>query len=100
MILGLDELWNNFESLSGLSKLLCTVLLTSSLILWSLFSIILTLYGNYLLDRFKLEKKYPKIAIFINYRKNLSKYYLIINFIYIIILCLINIILSISILSL
>lgn len=30
---GLDELFNNFESLSGLSKLLCTIILSSSIIL-------------------------------------------------------------------
>ena len=56
----------------------------------------LNLYSNYLLDRFKLEEKYPKIALFINYRRKLSKYYLISNFLLIISMCLINVILGLS----
>lgn len=95
----LDELLNSFESLSGISKLVCTMIFSSSIILWCLFGIILNLYGNYLLDRFKLEEKYPKIALFINYRRKLSKYYIISNFLLIISMCLINVILGISILS-
>jgi len=99
-IFSLDELLNSFESLSGMSKLLLTIILSSSIILGCIFSIILNIYGNYLLDRFNLEEKFPKIALFINYRRKLSKYYLISNFLIIIIMCLINLILSISILSL
>ena len=99
MVFGLNELLDKFDSLSGLSKLLCTYILSSSLILWCLFTIILNLYGNYL-DRFSLEEKYPKIALLINYRKKVSKYYLISNFLIIIIMCLINITLALSILSL
>lgn len=99
-IFGLDELFYSFESLSGISKLLFTVILSSSIILGCIFGIILNIYGNYLLERFNLEEKFPKIALIINYRRKLSKYYLISNFLIIIIMCLINLILSISILSL
>ena len=96
----LDELFSNFDSLNGVSKLAFTMVFSSSIILWSLFGLFLNLYGNYLLERFKLEDRYPKIAIFIKYRKTLSKYYIISNFFAITSLCLINIILGLSILSL
>jgi len=99
-IFGLDELLNSFESLSGISKLLFIVTLSNTIILGCIFSIIFNLYGNYLLDRFQLEAKYPKIALFINYRRKVSKYYLISKILIIILICLINLILSISILSL
>ena len=59
----------------------------------------LNMYGNYLLDRFNLEVKYPKIAKFINYRKKLSKYYIFSNFALIIIICLVNLIFGLSVFS-
>ncbi len=97
---GLEELLNKFESLDGISKLAFSLAFNSSVILGCLFSIILNLYGNYLLDRFKLEERFPKIARIINYRRKLSKYYIISNFLLIISMCLINIIFGVAILSL
>jgi hypothetical protein len=72
----LKELWKEFESFDGITKLAFVMVLTSSLILWCVVSIILNRYSEYLLDRFKIESKYPKIAIFIKYRRKLSTYYL------------------------
>lgn len=99
-ILDLDELFNNFDSLDGISKLALSLCFSSSIILWCLLGIFLNFYGNYLLENFKLDERYPKIAIFIKFRKRLSKYYIISNFLIIISLCLINIIFGLSILSL
>lgn len=96
----LDELLTNFESLNGILKLVVYMIFSSSIILWCLFGILLNLYGNYLIDKFNLEYKYPKIALFINYRKKISKYYIISNYLIIIIMCLLNIVLGISIFSL
>ena len=97
MILNLDELLLSYESMSGILKVAVTMVLSSSMIIWCLVGIILNLYGNYLLDRFNLEKRYPKIALIINYRRKLSKYYLISNFFFIISACLVNILLGLSI---
>jgi hypothetical protein len=72
----ITELWNQFETFDGITKLVFVMLITNSLILWCVISIILNKYGDYLMDRFKLEARYPKIAIFIQYRKKLTKYYL------------------------
>ena len=68
--------------------------------MWCIFTIVLNLYGNYLIDRFKLKEKYPKIAKIIEYRQKLTKYYLISNFLMITILCLGNIVLGLFVLSL
>ena len=99
-VLDLDQLYNNFDSLNGIQKLMLTLLFSSSLILWCLFTIIINLYGNYLLNGFNLEVKYPRLAKIINYRRKLTTYYVISNFLMIVIICLIQIVLSISILSL
>ena len=98
-IFGLDKLWDKFENLDGLSKATLVFSFSSSLILWSIFTIIINMYGQYLLDRFNLESRFPKIAFFIKYRKNLSKYSIMSSYLAIIIMCLINIGFGLSILS-
>ncbi len=76
-ILNLDQIWSQFETFDGLTKLDCVMMLSSYIILTCIFGIAINLYGNYLLNRFKLEEKYPKLAIFIKYRKTVSKYYIL-----------------------
>ena len=55
-------------------------LLLNSLVLSYVVSIILVLYGDYLIKRFDLENKYPKLAKFIQLRRKLQNYYLKISF--------------------
>jgi hypothetical protein len=76
------------------------MLWSNSLILWCVVSIILNKYSDYLLDRFNLETKFPRIAIFIKLRKKMSVYYMWSNLLIIILVCLTDIILGLSILSL
>lgn len=96
----IKKLWDKFETFEGIAKLTVVMLLTNSLILWCLLSIILNKYSDYLIDRFNLESRYPKLAMFIRYRKKLTRYYLWSNFVLIILTCLTNILLGISILHL
>jgi hypothetical protein len=102
MMIHLDRLWTKFDSLNGISKLVCLMILTSSFILWCIiwlyinyvwelsimkmtssfilwciFGILINRYGKYIVSRFKLEEKYPKIAKIITYRKKLSRYYIV-----------------------
>ena len=98
-IFDFDALWTRFETLDGLSKLVCTMIFSNYLILWCTFGIIINMYGNYLLDRFKLEEKLPKIAFLIKYRQKVTKYYIYSNFLIIILTCLTNMLLGVSILS-
>jgi len=71
-----DEIWSRFETFDGFTKTACIMMLSSSFIISGLFSISINLYGNYILDRFKLEEKYPKWATIIKIRRNVSKYYI------------------------
>ena len=50
-------------------------------LIFSLFSLIAILYGDYLIRRFDLETKYPKLAKWIQLRRKLQNYSLIWNFI-------------------
>jgi hypothetical protein len=95
-----EKLWNIFETLDGVSKLVCVMMFSSYFISSCVLGLVINLYGNYLLDRFKLEEKYPKLAIFIKYRKTVSKYYILLNLLTILMICSVNFILGISILSL
>jgi hypothetical protein len=99
-IFNLDVLWLQFETFDGLTKIACVMVFSNYLILYCFFGIAINLYGNYLLDRFKLEEKYPKIAIFIKYRKKVSKYYILSNMICIVIVCLMNMFCGIAIIDL
>ena len=94
-----EKLWNIFETLDAVSKLVCVMMFSSYFISSCVLGLVINLYGNYLLNRFKLEEKYPKVAIFIKYRKTVSKYYILLNMIHIIIVCLINIFCGIAIIG-
>ena len=110
--LELEKLWSNWEqlewadllscweSLDAITKIVLTMMFTNYFILSLILGITLNLYGYYLLDRFQLEKRYPKIAVIIKYRRKLSKYIILYNILLIILTCLMNIFFGISILSL
>lgn len=99
-VFDLDEILTRFESLDGISKLAFVITFSSSIILWCLLGIMLNIYGGYLLNRFNLEERYPKLATIIKYRQKLSRYYILSNFLIIISVCLVNITLGLSIFSL
>lgn len=96
----ITELLNQFETLDGITKLGFILIWNNSFILWCLFSIILNKYADNLMDKFNLEARFPKLAILIRYRKKLTKFYLVSNYVLIILVCLTNIIFGISILYL
>lgn len=96
----LENFSAKFETLDGISKLAFILTFSSSMISWSLIGILFNLYGDYLLNRFKLEERFPKLAKIIIYRKKLTKYYIISNSLFIFSLCLMNIFLGLFVLSL
>jgi hypothetical protein len=98
-VFNLEELWTQFNSFDGITKLACTIIFSSYLILSCVFGITSTVYGNYLIERFKLEEKYPRLARYINYRKKLSKFYIISDVIIIVLVCCTNMLLGLSIIS-
>jgi hypothetical protein len=100
MLFNFDDLWSRFETFDGVTKLVCLFMFSDYIIILCVFSIIINLYGSYLIDRFNLEIRYPRVAVFIKYRQKLSKYYVLSNLIYILITCVIGLVLSFSILDL
>ena len=54
-----------------LFNLLCIIFIISSII-----SILIVYYSNYLINKFRLETKYPKLAKFLYYRAKLTNYYI------------------------
>ena len=83
-ILNIDFNFDKFvENLTVEEKLALCGLVFNHLILTNTITIILILYGDYLLKRFDLVNKYPKIAKFIQLRKKFQGYYLKISFLWI-----------------
>lgn len=72
----ISDLLNNQ---SGLGQMCLGLLLGNYVILSSLASILAIFYGDYLITRFNIEIKYPKLAKVIRLRKLFQKYYLILS---------------------
>jgi len=70
----------NFEQLFGV-----TFFLLSNIIFSNIIYIVFILYGDHLIKKFKLEEKYPRLAKWIQLRRRLQRYYLIMSIGYIII---------------
>lgn len=84
----LNEYLKFLESLDLILQISLAHLLCSIVILWCLISIILIYYGEYLINKLKLENKFPKLAKYIQLRRKFQQYYFFIN------ICLIIITLS------
>jgi hypothetical protein len=93
-------IFEKFESLDTYSKLALSLLLSKSVLVSSLVSMAFVFYGDYLIKRFNLETRYPKLYEIINLRKKFNRYYLILNITTIIIVILAEVIFSIAILNL
>lgn len=93
-----DSEW--YTSLSTIQKLSVTLLAFNSVIFSCVISIIFTLYGDYPINRFSLESRYPKLAKYISLRIKFQNYYLKISLLIILIDVLVQILLFISIIGL
>lgn len=94
----LDPHWYN--SLSLIQQISFNMILLNTVTLGCLINIIFALFGDYLIKRWSLEKRWPKLSKLIELRKTFQKYYLILNTLIIICSCLIQIIFGIAVLSL
>ena len=77
------DLQSFLNSLSTEELLAFAGILLNSLVLSHTISIILTLYGDYLIHKFNLEDRYPRLANLIHLRRTLQAYYLKISLIWI-----------------
>jgi hypothetical protein len=64
-----------FEGLNGIKKTAVSLILGKSVIFSALLSIIFIFYGDILIKKYDLEKKYPKLAHLIQLRREFQKYY-------------------------
>jgi hypothetical protein len=96
----LGSLIENFETLSGIKQLAVSLLLLNAGLVSSLCSIVFIYLGDYLLTKYNLEAKYPKLAIIIKMRQKFKKYYLYLNVSFIFIIILTQVIFSLAILML
>jgi len=66
-----------YETLDAFGKIAVALLILKSTLVSAIISIIFIFYGDYLINRFNLETKYPKLAEIIKLRQKFNKYYLI-----------------------
>ena len=78
----MKEILNNELANLSSEQLGClTNMIGFIMILGGMTTITLILFGEYIINLFKLEEKYPKLAKYINLRKTFNRYYLIVNII-------------------
>ena len=77
------DFWEYFYSLSPMEQMSVCLLMGNTGIILMLANIFSLYYGNYLIEKYNLEKKYPKIYYFILYRKKFERYYYMFSTLYI-----------------
>lgn len=95
----LNGILENFQSLSGIKQMAVSLLLLKIAMLSCIISIIFIYYGDWLINKYNLEKKYPNLAYIINLRKKYTRYYLISNLLFLFIIIIAEILFSICLLT-
>ena len=72
------------ESLSGLNKMIFSILIITVLLLYNIINIVAYFGALYIIKYTDLESKYPKLKVIINYYKNTSLVFLIIEITFVI----------------
>lgn len=95
-----DTMNNWYSNLSTIQQICFTLIISKGLIFSALVNIILVYFGDYLINRFSLETRYPKLHFLIQLRKKFNRYYLISNTLIIIYVILIEVAFCVAIISL
>ena len=99
-ILDFEAIWTFLESIDVFHRIAFSILMFKSIIVSSCISIVFIFYGDYLLKKYNIEERYPKLAKIIQLRRKLQRYYLLAAISTILIVSFIEIIFSITVLSL
>lgn len=91
---------NWYHNLNKLQQLCFSLLILNGVIFVCLVNICLTLFGEYLIKRFSLESRFPKLSKLILLRRKFQSYYLKFNILAIFIVVLSEILFSIAVISL
>lgn len=78
-----SEVFDYYSSLDPMGKFALSLLLLDQVIFSLLTSIVFIFYGDYLIKRFDLEKKFPNLAKVIQLRRRFQSYYLLLSIIWI-----------------
>ena len=76
----LESINNYINSLTTLETLAVLHICGSLIILFSMFSILSIFYGEFFIQKFSLETRYPKLAKFIKLRRKYQQFYLFTQF--------------------
>jgi DNA-binding transcriptional MerR regulator len=79
-----DSYWDWINSLSIMQQFAISHILAAVTVLLSMSSLITVFYSDYLIKRFNLESKFPRLAKYISLRRTFQQYYFFINSIVII----------------
>lgn len=94
------SVWEKFLDLSLEAKIAICLIFSSSIIISSVINLIYILYGDYIINKFNLDERWKSLATLIKYRRKFTRYYIIINIITIISICLIQILFGLNVLQL
>lgn len=72
----IEDYTNFLFNLTFEQQIILLNLLGSILILNYVISILIIIYSTYLIEKFDLENRYPRIAIFLKYRNKFQKYFI------------------------
>jgi hypothetical protein len=75
----ISEILNYIDTLGPMEKTAFSFLVLNQIIFSSVVSIIYIFYGDYLIKKFNLENKYPKLSKVIALRRKFQSYYLLIS---------------------
>jgi hypothetical protein len=84
----IDSINNFYSNLSIIETLVVIHISGFIAILVSMFSILTIFYGEFFIQKFNLESKFPKLAKFIQLRRKFQQFYLITNFLLILLVIL------------
>lgn len=98
-IFDFESLMAFIDSIDIFYRLALFLLVFKGIIISSTISIIFVLYGDYLLVKYDIEKRYPKLAKIIQLRRKLQRYYLILAISWILIVSFTEVLFCVSVLS-
>ena len=99
-IFDFESLMTFIDSIDIFYRVALFLLIFKGIIISSTISIIFVLYGDYLLVKYDIEKRFPKLAKIIQLRRKLQRYYLIIAISWILIVSFTEVLFCVSVLFL
>ena len=98
-IFDFEALMTFIDSIDIFYRIAIFMLIFKAIIISSTISIVFVLYGDFLIVKYDIEKRFPKLAKIIQIRRRLQRYYLILSISWILLASFTEILFCISVLS-